>query len=615
MTSLKPRRDRSVAKNSQPRSCNEETRRDRYAHNRRPKSHPGNIGYFSFFEKNQVNREATAPLQGKLKEDDVIPTATLPLRLTQSSVELLDATSNRRLQPVVGTTHLFNTRFQMVRWILTERRHRRFLLAPFHFLNNVLRSLVVMNCEVKHALHCTVLLSWIVGFAYFCGVFTEPDAGTVPDSPVESYGYIWTTFLYLLRLTALLVLPQCLCNLFGLVLFNAFREKVHLKAAPLLSPFVCFRVVTKGDFPQLVKENVVTDKPINLPQHPRVREVVVPKSYRTKSGAKFKARALQYCLEDDNADWIVHLDEETLLTTNAICGILNFCEDGKHQFGQGVITYANGEIVNWLTTLSDSFRVADDMGKLRLQFKMFHKPLFGWKGSFVVTQVEAERKVSYDHGMEGSIAEDCFFSMVAMKHGYTFDFIEGEMHEKSPFTMWDFLQQRKRWLQGILLTVHSPQIALAHKALLGLSLYAWATMPITSLQVFLCPLFPLPRCLPFDFALSFVGAVNLYMYIFGVIKSFSHKYRNNSWRLILYLTGALMTIPFNILIENLAVIVGMFGRKDQFYIPIFLVFPPSPVRIETPTSIILILITESNPSHLHHFDISAASAKKYAPCL
>ncbi|CAL2036805.1 CBN-BRE-3 protein [Caenorhabditis brenneri] len=447
-----------------------------------------------------------------------------------------------------------------------------------------------MNCEVKHALHCAVLVAWIVCFAYFCGVFTEPAEGTVPESPVASYGLIWTVCLYLLRFTALLVLPQCLCNLCGLMMFNAFREKVQLKAAPLLSPFVCFRVVTKGNFPLLVKENidanmktcfeagmenfifeVVTDKAINLPPNPRVREVVVPTSYRTKSGAKFKARALQYCLEDDvnilqPTDWIVHLDEETLLTTNAICGILNFCEDGKHQFGQGVITYANGDIVNWLTTLSDSFRVADDMGKLRFQFKLFHKPLFGWKGSYVVTQVEAERDVSYDHGMEGSIAEDCFFSMVAMKHGYTFDFIEGEMHEKSPFTMWDFLQQRKRWLQGILLTVHSSKIAVVHKALLALSLYAWATMPLTSLQVFLCPLFPLPRCLPFDFLLSFVGALNLYMYIFGVVKSFSHKYRNSFLRLGMYLAGALMTIPFNILIENAAVLVGMFGRKDQFYI-------------------------------------------------
>ncbi|CAJ0595286.1 unnamed protein product [Cylicocyclus nassatus] len=70
-----------------------------------------------------------------------------------------------------------------------------------------------------------------------------------------------------------------------------------------------------------------------------------------------------------------------------ICGILNFCEDGRHQFGQGVSTYASGEFVNWLTTMSDSFRVADDMGQLRLQFKLFHKPLFDWKGSFFVTPV------------------------------------------------------------------------------------------------------------------------------------------------------------------------------------------------------------------------------------
>jgi len=171
-------------------------------------------------------------------------------------------------------------------------------------------------------------------------------------------------------------------------------------------------VVTRGDYPQLVKNNVlknietclksglenfivdvVTDKPLNLePINRRVREVVVPKVYKPKSGALFKARALQYCLEDgvnylSDTDWIVHLDEETLLTENSVRGVLNFVLDGKHQFGQGLITYANEDVVNWVTTLADSFRVADDMGKLRLQFAMFHKPLFSWKGSYVVTQV------------------------------------------------------------------------------------------------------------------------------------------------------------------------------------------------------------------------------------
>ncbi len=63
------------------------------------------------------------------------------------------------------------------------------------------------------------------------------------------------------------------------------------------------------------------------------------------------------------------------------------------------------------------------------------------------SQVGAERAVSFDNGPEGSKAEDCFFGMVAMDAGRTFDFIEGEMQEKSPFSFRDFLKQRKRWMQ------------------------------------------------------------------------------------------------------------------------------------------------------------------------
>jgi egghead protein (zeste-white 4 protein) len=64
-------------------------------------------------------------------------------------------------------------------------------------------------------------------------------------------------------------------------------------------------------------------------------------------------------------------------------------------------------------------------------------------------QAGAERKISFDNGPDGSVAEDCFFGMKAYAQGYSFNFIEGEMWEKSPFTMWDFLQQRKRWMQVI----------------------------------------------------------------------------------------------------------------------------------------------------------------------
>ncbi|CAH0561461.1 unnamed protein product [Brassicogethes aeneus] len=446
---------------------------------------------------------------------------------------------------------------------------------------------------VKHYLHCLLFFTIIIAFEIYSGGIKLGDSGFfVPNSDIDpwiAYGFIGTCVLYALRLVTFLPLPQVLFNFVGLTYYNAFPDKVVLKGSPLLAPFICIRVVTRGDFPQLVKNNVtknmnkcldaglenflievVTDKAINLESHRRIREIVVPPSYRTKTGALFKARALQYCLEDkinilsDN-DWVVHLDEETLLTENSVKGILNFVVDGKHHFGQGLITYANENIVNWLTTLADSFRVTDDMGKLKLQFLMFHKPLFSWKGSYVVTQVAAEKAVSFDNGLDGSIAEDCFFAMKAYSLGYSFNFIQGEMWEKSPFTLWDFIQQRKRWIQGILLVVHSKSIPLKNKLLLGCSCYSWLTLPLSVSNLILASKFPIP-CNPIiDFLCAFTAAVNIYMYVFGVIKSFT-MVRYGPVKLILYLSSLILVIPFNLVIENIAVIWGIFGVKHKFYV-------------------------------------------------
>ncbi|XP_076181061.1 beta-1,4-mannosyltransferase egh isoform X2 [Ptiloglossa arizonensis] len=428
----------------------------------------------------------------------------------------------------------------------------------------------MLNSVTKHILHCCLLFIVIIVFELVFGGLSWNSDNKGQLDPWVQYGFVGALTLYVLRTLTFLSFPQVLFNFIGLTIYNAFPDKVILKGSPLLAPFICIRIVTRGDYPHLVKENVnrnlnkcvetglenfqievVSDKPIGLAFHRRVREVVVPLNYHTSSGALFKARALQYCLESsvnelaDN-DWIVHLDEETLLTKNSVRGILNFVLDGKHQFGQGLITYANEDVVNWLTTLADSFRVADDMGKLRLQFTMFHKPFFSMKGSYVVTQMGAEKQVSFNNGLDGSVAEDCFFAMKAFTQGYTFNFVDGEMWEKSPFTLWDFVQQRKRWLQGI-------------------SCYSWVTLPLSTSNVILAGLYPI-ICPPFiDFLCAFICAVNIYMYIFGVVKSFS-LYRFGIARFILCICGALSTIPFNLIIENVAVIWGIFGKKHTFYV-------------------------------------------------
>lgn len=167
--------------------------------------------------------------------------------------------------------------------------------------------------------------------------------------------------------------------------------------------------------------------------------------------------------------------------------------------------------------------------------------------------------------MDGSVAEDCDFAMRAFDQGFSFTFIEGEMWEKSPFSLWDFVQQRKRWLQGILLVVHSRSVPFRKKILVAISCYSWVTLPLSTSNVILAGLCPIPCYAIIDFLCAFIGAVNIYMYIFGVVKSFT-VYRFGLFRFLLCIGGALLTIPVNVIIENVAVMWGVIGKKHKFYI-------------------------------------------------
>ena len=259
-----------------------------------------------------------------------------------------------------------------------------------------------------------------------------------------------TVILILFRLLTLLAFPQTLLNFVSLLLFDTFKGKVQLKVAPQSAPFFAVRVVTRGLYPNLVEKTVrqnqetflqvgcedfaievVTDVPLKLPIYEssqRIREIVVPNDYQTSTGALNKSRALQYCWEDtinlmDDQEWILHLDEETLVTPDSVKGFLNFIHENKHSIGQGMITYAHQQaehkdlwsnIQTRICTVADSFRVAEDLGKIRGQFNLFSKGIFGIKGSYVVTKVGCERLVNFDNGYNGSLAEDAYFALKAI---------------------------------------------------------------------------------------------------------------------------------------------------------------------------------------------------------
>lgn len=450
------------------------------------------------------------------------------------------------------------------------------------------RVRIRMDGRLRHCLTVLLLFTVIAVSIFQASGIIAGNKSSLSLETLSGYKPSSLFILYLLRLLTLIPLPLTLFNFAGIISFNTFPRKPKLRGSTLFGPFICFRVVTKGLYPKLVRDNVtknlevcrrlgfdnyvfevVTDETIHLPKLPCVREVVVPDDYCSSKGTLYKARALNYCLEEgvnylNDGDWIVHLDEETLLTESSVIGVINFINEGKHDFGQGVITYADGEIVNWLTTLSDMVRVGMDYGMLRFCLKFLHKPVFSWKGSFIVSNAGVERKITYDFGPEGSIAEDCFFALSAWRDGYSFGFVEGDMHEKSTFSLMDYIKQRKRWVQGILLVLFSRMLPWRCKMGLMVMILSWITLPLTVPNIVLVILFPLPMPQIVNALCGFMGGTVVFLFIFGAVKSFSMRNMGRCQYLLLCIAPILVA-PIAMVLESISVVWAIVGHRNHVF--------------------------------------------------
>lgn len=175
------------------------------------------------------------------------------------------------------------------------------------------------NPSTKFLIHCLSLLAIILFSAHqFLDTKNLINKSDHTDfDPLKKYGIYWTYLLCFIRFSILLVFPQVLSNFFGLILYNPFKSQKFLEKVPQDSSsiaFICFRVVTKGEYPNLVDRNVkrniktcldagfnnfsfeiATDRPLNLTfSENKVREIVIPESYKTKTNAMFKVKILRF---------------------------------------------------------------------------------------------------------------------------------------------------------------------------------------------------------------------------------------------------------------------------------------------------------------------------------
>ncbi|KAL4221537.1 Beta-1 [Mactra antiquata] len=296
-----------------------------------------------------------------------------------------------------------------------------------------------------------------------------------------------------------------------------------------------------------------------------VREIVVPSEYRTPNNSLFKARALHYCLSTNinilsRDDWIVHLDEETLLTEGVIHGIVDFISKPDSNIGQGVITYAGCGIENWVTTLLDGVRVAIDHGLFRFGLEFLKIPVFGFKGSFVVVKTGIEQQVGFDFGPKECIAEDLRFALTAWSQGYKFDFIHGIMKEKSPFSISDYMKQRKRWFIGHYHIIWSNTLPLHCKIFLLpmniVNMFLWTNI----FGIILSQFVPTPLMKWQLLMYAFLTVHILFMLVFGNFKSFCYKRYSLCFRIFISFFAQLM-LPVLMVVEPLVTLQGLRDRN------------------------------------------------------
>ncbi len=455
-----------------------------------------------------------------------------------------------------------------------------------------------LRLAVYYAILALTSLAGIVYGVYFSEVFF----------PGHRAAWVETLFT-LLKSAWVVALPYAILNYYSLLRFPAFAAGAAPTAPTTLPVRLFFRYVTRGENPNLVRDNlrqarellratlgrdhwrieVVTDKALGLSKEPDVHEIVVPGGYVLPRGTRYKARALHYALSVSEAaadDWIIHLDEETRFDPDTLRSIAAFVlrehervsaagegprsglarsghGPARPRIGQGIILYGQGPLVNWLTTLADSLRVGDDYGRFRLQFEHGVAP-FGMHGSFIVCRNDIELEIGFDHGFEGSITEDAYFALMAQQAGVRFGFIHAFMYEKSPFTLGDFIRQRRRWFGGLWLCALTPRLPWRERAALASFMVLWSISWFCILMVFVNIVYPTgtPLWLGLTGGLSFSYYVLLYLV--GYVRSFD--WRGAGLAFAARLVLQVLLIPFFAALEGIGVIYGLVNPPKDFYI-------------------------------------------------
>jgi len=160
-----------------------------------------------------------------------------------------------------------------------------------------------------------LLACWALMEYTISGFYTFSPNPYFLSKMLKREGWWFTMFHVFCRLPCLFLLPQSILAFISFVIYGIWPETITVSQRQY-SKKIIVRIVTDGQQPDLVRYSLrknlkvcsnfdnfkfylITNQLIGLSGDlsKKVTQVLVPESYKSTTGVKFKARNLQYCLD------------------------------------------------------------------------------------------------------------------------------------------------------------------------------------------------------------------------------------------------------------------------------------------------------------------------------
>ena len=224
--------------------------------------------------------------------------------------------------------------------------------------------------------------------------------------------------------------------------------------------------------------------------HDCVRVVTVPRGYETPNHTRFKARANHYALElrreagEDRDDvWILHMDDDTGVGSDTARELARFVNSQREagdralHLCQGVLCFPREHAGNRVIWLADAVRPGCDMS-LFAATTGSGSPRAGLHGELLLVRASVESAIGWDFGPR-SIVEDAQFALIfCERHPGRSGWISGRSYGASPATVSDYINQRERWIRGLLELATGSAVPFRHRLLLLHNVFVWSCAAI-----------------------------------------------------------------------------------------------------------------------------------------